>query len=213
MEVIGKINNNCGIYKITSPSGRIYIGQSKELKQRIANYKRMYKSNLRQHKLHNSFLKYGAENHQFDIIEYCSIEELNCSERFWQDQFDVLGKDGLNCVLQKCGEVRYIVSEETSKKLSNKQMGEKNHMYGKLRELHPRYGKVTSDETKLLISKSKMGKLKGEESARARLILNVQTGIFYFGIKAAADSVDLEYGDLISMLSGRYRNKTSLIYV
>lgn len=61
--------------------------------------------------------KYGAENHQFDIIEYCTEEELNCSERFWQDEFDVLGDKGLNCILQKCGEKRQVLSEETKKKI------------------------------------------------------------------------------------------------
>ena len=28
----------CGIYKITSPTGRIYIGQSKNIKQRFRDY-------------------------------------------------------------------------------------------------------------------------------------------------------------------------------
>lgn len=29
----------CGIYKITSPSGRIYIEQSRNIKRRISEYK------------------------------------------------------------------------------------------------------------------------------------------------------------------------------
>ena len=47
----------CGIYKITSPSGKIYIGQSKDINLRIIYYK-----NARckcQQKLYYSILKYG----------------------------------------------------------------------------------------------------------------------------------------------------------
>ena len=210
---MNKINKNCGIYKITSPSGRIYIGQSKELRQRISNYKKMYKSNLRQRGLHNSFKKYGVENHQFDIVEYCSEEELNCSERFWQDEFDVIGENGLNCILTQCGDKRYKVSKETSERLTNKQIGEKNHMYGRTGDRHHNYGKTLSKETKKLISESKKGKYTGELSARSNIILDTQTGVFYFGIKEASKSVNLKYSTLNSLLKGINKNKTSLIYV
>ena len=69
----------CGIYKITSPSGRIYIGQAKNLRKRLNSYKGLHCKG--QTKLYNSLKKYGWENHQFDIIdiitgiEYSSIRE------------------------------------------------------------------------------------------------------------------------------------------
>lgn len=103
-----------GIYKITSPSGRVYIGQTDNFKRRIKEYERLEcKSQTR---LFYSLSKYGFKNHQFDIIEYCSEEDLNCSERFWQDEFEVIGKNGLNCILQECGEKRRIYSDESRKK-------------------------------------------------------------------------------------------------
>lgn len=57
-----------GIYKITSPSGRIYIGQSKNINSRIKRYKKLQccKTQLF---LYRSFLKYGVENHKFEIID------------------------------------------------------------------------------------------------------------------------------------------------
>jgi len=109
--------NNIGIYKITSPSGRIYIGQSSNLKYRLRDYYKLRSKSKKQIILYNSFLKYGVENHQFDIIEYCSIDELNCSERFWQDEFDVLN-GGLNCILTSCEDKKAQMSEETKKKIS-----------------------------------------------------------------------------------------------
>lgn len=56
-----------GIYKITSPSGRIYIGQSWNIKQRWYEY-RSPGFRPTQPKLHASFQKYGAKNHDYSIL-------------------------------------------------------------------------------------------------------------------------------------------------
>jgi hypothetical protein len=53
----------------------------------------------------------------------------------------------------------------------------------------------------------------GELSATHKLILNTQTGVYYFGIKEAAESIASKYGTLASKLAGNDRNNTSLIYV
>ncbi len=37
-----------GIYKITSPTGRIYIGQSTNMEKRFVSYKKMYVKNKEQ---------------------------------------------------------------------------------------------------------------------------------------------------------------------
>lgn len=52
-----------GIYKITSPSGKIYIGQSVDIHRRWLDYKRA-KYN-RSYKLYCSFKKHGVLNHIF----------------------------------------------------------------------------------------------------------------------------------------------------
>lgn len=121
----------CGIYKITSPTGRIYIGQSVDVHHRFKTYKRMYVKNEGQTKLHRSFKKHGVENHTFEIIEECSEEGLNCRERYWQDFYDVLN-GGLNCRLTKVGDRSGKVSAETLSKMSEASMGnqhwlDKNH--------------------------------------------------------------------------------------
>jgi len=91
----------CGIYKIISPSGKIYIGQSDKIQKRWYFYKGM--SCKSQPRLYRSFLKYGVINHIFEIIEECSYEDLDCRERYWQDFYDVLNREkGLNLVLTEC---------------------------------------------------------------------------------------------------------------
>ena len=70
-----------GIYKITSPSSKIYIGQTNNFKKRFEVYKN--KRCFSQPRLYSSFLKYGVENHKIEIIEKCDITKLNERERYW----------------------------------------------------------------------------------------------------------------------------------
>jgi group I intron endonuclease len=86
-----------GIYKITSPSGKIYIGQSTRLEERKKSYKRLECTG--QTRLYRSLLKYSFSEHIFEIIEECTIGDLNIRERYWQDYYGVLSKKGLNCKL------------------------------------------------------------------------------------------------------------------
>jgi group I intron endonuclease len=210
------INKNCGIYKITSPSGRIYIGQTINIERRWSNYYSSIGANS-QPRLKNSFKKYGVENHQFDIIEYCLEEELNCSERFWQDEFDVTNKDNLNCSLTKCGEKRYKHSEETRKKISELNRGKKlsDETKEKLRiinagENSPWFGKNHTDETKRKIGDAQVG----FKNHMAKLVLNIETGIFYDTAKEAAESCGMHTATFNTYLTGKIKNKSiSYIYV
>lgn len=138
------VDKNCGIYKITSPSGKIYIGQSKNIARRFNTYKNSLYRVKNQIILYNSFLKYGAENHQFDIIEYCSIEDLNCSERFWQDEFDATGKLGLNCILTECD----VKCREVAKHSATRLCGENHPNFCKW-GIHPNSKEVIDIVTKI----------------------------------------------------------------
>lgn len=112
----------CGIYKITSPTGRIYIGESKDIYLRWGIYTQMNGNTKSQRKLWRSFKKYGVEKHIFEIIEECVFEELLCKERYWQDFYDVLN-GGLNCKLTECREQKQILSEESRLKISESNSG------------------------------------------------------------------------------------------
>jgi group I intron endonuclease len=125
-----------GIYKITSPSGKIYIGQSVNIETRFRKYK--YLNCKRQTYLYNSFQKYGVENHKFEIIEECSLEQLNEREIYWGNYFNVLDKNGLNL---KLGCARGKCSEEMKQKI-----GKKNK------------NKIMSEEAKNNISKALKGR-------------------------------------------------------
>lgn len=55
-----------GIYKITSPSGKIYIGQSWNIKARFNKYNKVKCKEQRY--LYHSLVKYGVNNHEFEIL-------------------------------------------------------------------------------------------------------------------------------------------------
>lgn len=106
-----------GIYKITSPNNRIYIGQSKNINRRFKEYKSL--NNCKgQIKLYRSFLKYGILNHTFEICELCNLKFLNKKERYWQEHYNVID-EGLNCFLTKTDKKPRIISKEYKEKISN----------------------------------------------------------------------------------------------
>lgn len=104
-----------GIYKITSPSKRIYIGQSINIEKRFKHYKRL--SCKKQVILYSSFLKYGVDKHKFEILCECEISELNDKERYYQDLYSVITKNGLNCILTKSSDRSGNISELTKIKM------------------------------------------------------------------------------------------------
>lgn len=191
------MNKNCGIYKITSPSGRIYIGQAIDISRRLKGYKAFYGSVKDQPALYNSFKKHGVENHQFDIIEYCSEDQLNCSERFWQDEFDVLN-GGLNCVLTQCGEKRRIISQQTREAFSRRSRGSKN----------PMWGKHHSHTTKKILSEM----FEGSKSPVAKKLIDIN-GNIYDCIKFASESLEIPYYKITDCLRGKNKNTVGLMYL
>lgn len=108
--------NKAGIYKITSPKGKIYIGQSIDLSKRFKQYRKY--NNKSQTKLYNSIKKYGFSNHIFEIIEYCNIENLNSRERYWQLYYNSIDKDNLNCKLTNENDSNGKFSIDTCKRMA-----------------------------------------------------------------------------------------------
>lgn len=131
-----------GIYKITSPSEKIYIGQSNKIERRKKDYLSINKIKC-QIKLRNSIIKHGWENHKFEIIEECLSETLNDRERFWQDFYDVLGEKGLNCKLTtsetKTGKLSECVKSKISKSLMGHSVSDKTKIASSIKNKNNKY--------------------------------------------------------------------------
>lgn len=152
----------CGVYKITSPSGRVYIGQSNDIERRYKRYKCYDCSN--QPKLLRSLKKYTWENHIFEIIQECDREDLNCCERYWQDFYEVTKEKGLNCVLQECGDNPKTLSAETLLKMSESAKNRVRDLNCCLKMTQGNIGRKHTAETKQKMSEAKKGKYIGENN-------------------------------------------------
>lgn len=106
-----------GIYKITSPTGKINIGQSWNIKKRKNSYK--YLECKKQTKIYNSLKKYGFENHLFEVIHELPIditqEILDNYEIFYWQQYKDCGFEMMN--IRDPGKGGKL-SEETKRKIS-----------------------------------------------------------------------------------------------
>lgn len=99
-----------GIYKIENLiNGKVYIGQSVDIKERWNEHKlinsRTSKESLKKQKypLYLAFQKYGLENFSFEILEECSLEELDIKEQFYIKKYnsyvDFPNSNGYNLTL------------------------------------------------------------------------------------------------------------------
>ena len=108
------------VYKITSPTNRIYIGST--IHTNINKRFRSYKNGdcKKQIKLYNSFLKYDYDNHVFEILWEGEISEMLQKERYFGELYKVLNENNLNLKLPKLNEVYGGLSEESKKSHSLK---------------------------------------------------------------------------------------------
>lgn len=198
-----------GIYKITNPKGRIYIGQSINIENRFYLYS--INSCQKQKRLYNSLIKYGYSLHKFEVIEECTVDELNSKERYYQEKYNVLGEMGLNCVYQSTSEKRKIMSQEIKSKISIKNSGENNGMYGVKHTEEFKKNRREYKHTKESILKISQ-KSKGGNNPNAKIVLDLETGIFYDCVGDASFVLGLKRDCLKQKLNGKRKNNTNYIY-
>ena len=181
-----------GIYKITSPKNKIYIGQSKNiLSNRLNHY--INGNCSTQIKLYNSIKKYSWEKHLFEIIEECSLEQLNEREIYWGLLYDVLNpKTGLNL---KLGETKGLYSEESKDKMSKSSLG-----------------KSKSQKHKLNISKARLGMKFSKEHtnnmsiSRFRYSITcLENNITYKSANQASKELNTASASIIKVCRGIYK--------
>jgi group I intron endonuclease len=145
-----------GIYKITSPNNKIYIGQSWCIENRLKKYEKGYCDHQR--KLYNSIAKYGWENHIFSIVcelpKDISQDILNAYEILYFEQYKYCGFEMLN--IKEPGS-RGKHSEETKLKISESTKGRKRSEQSIKKSKESKLGIPRSEETKKKISEALKG--------------------------------------------------------
>jgi group I intron endonuclease len=132
------------IYKITNPTGRVYIGKTIRPNDRISFYRNINSKKTDQKILGNSILKYGWDNHIFEIIDQSPAELLNELEIKYikkYNSFHYDNQNGMNLTRGGEGTLGRIPTPEQKNKLSKALKGKKH-----------------SIETRQLMSSLKIGK-------------------------------------------------------
>lgn len=175
-----------GIYKITSPTGRVYIGEAKMLRHRCLAYTNPNKVR-KQRAIYNSLVKYGVDSHRIEILEFTKVDLLLERERFYQELYDSVN-NGLNCFFTQTETKKKKWSEKTKEIMSEKQKGENNSFFGKkhteesLRKIgesskgekNPNYGGK-------LVNESFIEKQTESNSKKHLKVFDTETGeTFYF---------------------------------
>lgn len=130
------------IYKITSPTGRGYVGKTTRLNNRISYYRNNNKGG--QKILDSSIEKYGWDQHKFEIITESPVEQLSELEIKYIKEHNTFHYDndsGMNLTRGGGGRLGVKSSKETIDKQVAKRIGTKR-----------------SDATKKLMSDLKKGK-------------------------------------------------------
>lgn len=195
----------CGIYQITSPSGRVYVGQSTNIEQRFAGYL-TYSSCNRQKRLYASLKNHGAQSHHYAIIEECKEHELNEKERHWQETLNVLGKRGLNCRYVSLDGRAGTLSSECRVRMSAAQSGKNNPNYGKRGTDNPLYGRQRPAHVR--------AKIKAFQATRGRLLEQWDQAGNLLRVAKFRDFVadGFNNGNLSSCCSGRLKTTGGYIF-
>lgn len=82
-----------GIYKITKKeNGKSYIGQSNDIERRFFEHKTKVDIPV-----DIAISKYGSDAFDFQVIEECSLEQLNEREKYWIAFYNTYKGFGYNC--------------------------------------------------------------------------------------------------------------------
>jgi len=141
------------IYKITSPTGKMYIGKTVNITNRMSDYRC---SNLPPNTLINrSILKYGVDAHTFEIIDEPLLDNLAQAEMFYINLFQSYRANnprGMNLTLGGEGCLGRVCSEESKQKSREKMRGRKPSENTRNALIKKLKGKPISAEHKLAIS-------------------------------------------------------------
>lgn len=160
-----------GIYIITSPKGRIYIGQSIDIYDRWDTY--MSLSCEAQTKLYRSLKKHGVENHTFEIIDTLEVDdehELDWLEIYFIKYFNSFNTPhGLNL---KEGGSHGRASDESRKRMSKSHLGKVPVNKGVKGQKSWNNGLKSSIETRKKQSESHFGQVSWNKGIKGQKAWN-----------------------------------------
>lgn len=157
-----------GIYKIKNlVNNKVYVGSSVNIGKRISQHiAELVKGNHYNVHLQFAWNKYGAENFQFEIIEYYKKNKRLEREQYYIDLYDSV-RNGYN-ICPVAGSGGKPCSEETKKLKSVIGMGHVVTEDLRKKISDAKKGKPQTEDHKRRISASKMGHIVTAETLRKK---------------------------------------------
>ncbi len=148
-----------GIYIIENTvNGKKYVGQAVNIDIRWKRHQCELKGGYHYNShLQASWNKYGEESFIFQVLEYCSVDELNVREDFFITFYDSF-KSGYNQTKGGEGMRGFAHTEETRRKISEKAMGNTRFL-----------GRIHTDETLQRMSEVQKNRPPISEETRQRM--------------------------------------------
>lgn len=200
------------IYKIKSPSDKLYVGKTYNLRKRINAHKCSAKKG-KNILLHNSIRKYGWDAHVLEVIEEVPDELMDEREMFWIKELGTYcyeNKMGMNMTKGGDGQrTTWMHDIERRKWYSEKFKGENGSFYGR---------KHTEETKRIISQKSREWNLKngikipewGVEKGRLKVIKPVllydKNGIFvkeFVSYTEAGKYIGAKAGQVWESVSGQ----------
>lgn len=216
--------DKAGIYCITTPTNKIYVGQSRNIQKRMNVYSSLTcKSQV---KLLNALKKYSLKECNVDILHSLNKSDPQLLYNFFEVLFiEGFKEEGWEMLNIRAGGSRGKNSKSTREKISKHH--KENPNSGVFKKGH-----IVSSATKKRQSMSKKGKATGRVGvsyvqkavAAARIankghnyngkpVINKETGEIYSSAKKAAASLpNVSYSAFRAMISGQNTNKTAMVY-
>ena len=194
-----------GIYKITSPTGKIYIGQSWDIQKRKSGYKNLKCSG--QKKLYHSLSYHGWDKHTFEVIHELpsDISQMTLDSYevlYWNCYIDC-NIDMLNLKEPGYGG-RHL--EESKKIMRNKALGRKHSEKTRLKMRINKTGLIFSDDTKRKISQSKFKKVQQIDKHTKEIINS------FVSIKDAAMFMKCSADNIAAVFRGEQKTAKGFIW-
>ena len=218
-----------GIYMLTCKiSKHRYIGQSQNITRRLWEHKSQ--RNAPRLPISRAIKKYGWENFECEVLEYCPAEELNEKEIYYiellKPEYNVSkgGEQGMRGY-HHSPETKEKLKVAATKQWQGKTPEEKAYVITHQLTHHSKKGDTLTDSAKEKLREVNLGKKQSEETKTKRSIKMkvsmlgnqngnktvrcVETGEIFQSIKCAATDKSINAHEITAVLRGWRNRKTA----
>lgn len=146
------------------------------------------------------------------LIEACELEQILIA---YYRRKDCCGGSLLNMTDGGEGSLGKKQSDknkkEQSKRMKGKFAGEKNPMYGVIRE-SPFKGRTHTESSKEALRGERLT-FQCANNPHSKKVINTETGIIYDCVKEASLAIGFPQSTVTAWLNGRFKNKSNLMYL